>query len=42
MDDDKKGYCGFENGDDWLDDIAIEEHQLTEHMQNENLQPKKH
>ena len=26
--DDDKSYCGFENGQDWLDDLAIEDYFL--------------
>lgn len=29
MDDDKKDYCGFDDGQDWLDDLAIEDYQLN-------------
>jgi len=27
--DDDKSYCGFENGQDWLDDLAIEDYLLN-------------
>jgi hypothetical protein len=31
---------GYENGNDWLIDLAIEEHYLREHMQNEKTNNK--
>jgi hypothetical protein len=36
-----KSYCGFEDGNDWLDDLAIEDHLLrkeTHESETENLQ----
>jgi len=32
----KSDFCGFESGQDWLDDLAIEDYFLREHKQNEN------
>lgn len=31
---------GYEDGQDWLIDLAIEEHYLREHMQNEKTNNK--
>jgi hypothetical protein len=29
MENDNQTYCGFENGQDWLDDLAIESYLLN-------------
>lgn len=33
MDDDKKDYCGFDDGQDWLDDLAIEDYMLNRRVE---------
>jgi len=29
MENDNQTYCGFENGQDWIDDLAIEDYLLN-------------
>ena len=29
MDDNNQTYCGFENGQDWIDDLAVESYLLN-------------
>ena len=41
MDDDKKDYCGFENGQDWLDDLAIEDYLLNKERERNESKDKR-
>ena len=38
----RTNYCGFEDGQDWLDDLAIEDYLLrkeTHESETQNIQP---